>query len=68
MEVKLYAYDLTQGMAAQMAPMLIGRPLEAVWHTSIVVYNTEYFYGQGIMTSQPVLALSSLLVFHFASA
>jgi len=54
MEVYLYVYDLTNGMAAMMAPSLIGRPLEGIWHTSIVVYNTEFYFGYGILTSVPV--------------
>jgi len=63
--VKLYCYDLTNGMAAMMGPSLLGRPLEAVWHTSIVAFGTEYFYGQGIMTSIPVSSgsLSGFLFF-----
>lgn len=51
--VKLYIYDITQGMASQMAPMLLGRPLEGIWHTSIVVYGREYFYGSDGINSCP---------------
>jgi len=45
--VKLYVYDVTHGMASQMAPFLIGRPLDGVWHTGVVVYGNEYFFGGG---------------------
>ena len=43
--VVIYIYDLTQGMARTMAPSLLGRPLDGVWHTAVVVYGKEYFYG-----------------------
>jgi len=43
--VQVYIYDLTQGMARTMGPALIGRPLDGVWHTAVVVYGKEYFYG-----------------------
>jgi len=43
--VKVYIYDISQGMARTMGPALIGRPLEGIWHTAIVVYNKEYFFG-----------------------
>ena len=46
--VQLYRYDLTNGMAAQMAPMLIGRPLEGIWHTSIVMDGTEFYFDGGV--------------------
>lgn len=71
--VKLYVYDLSQGMAKQMSMALTGRQigrsstmptrmtqphtlvidLDGIWHTSVVVYGVEYFYGQGIMTAAP---------------
>jgi len=43
--VIVYIYDLTQGMARTMGPAIIGRPLEGVWHTAVVVYGKEYYYG-----------------------
>ena len=29
--VQLYVYDLTQGMARQLGPVLLGRPLDGIW-------------------------------------
>ncbi|KAF5832430.1 PPPDE putative peptidase domain-containing protein [Dunaliella salina] len=40
--------DLTNGLAQVIGPMLIGRPVEGVWHTSIVVRGREYFFGGGV--------------------
>jgi len=34
-------------------PMFIGKPVEAVYHTSVVVYGLEYFFGGGIQSATP---------------
>jgi len=52
-KIYLYVYDLTQGMAKSLAPMLIGRPLEGVWHSGIVAFGSEYFFGDGICNMPP---------------
>lgn len=46
-KVQVYIYDLTQGMARSLGPALLGRPLDGVWHTAIVVHGKEYFFGGG---------------------
>jgi len=52
--VDLYIYDLTQGMARMMSQMILGRVLDGVWHTGVVVYGREYFFGaQGIQSCPP---------------
>ena len=46
--VQVFIYDLSKGMARPLGPTLgaIGLPnLEGVWHTSIVVHGTEFFFG-----------------------
>ncbi|KAF7989514.1 hypothetical protein HCN44_008188 [Aphidius gifuensis] len=53
-KVELYIYDLTKGAATLMAPILIGRHLDGIWHTSIVAYGREYFYGPtGVQSIRP---------------
>lgn len=53
--VQLYIYDLTKGAAVIMSEMLLGRRIEGIWHTAVVVYGQEFFYGgQGIQRVQPV--------------
>ncbi|XP_011302532.1 uncharacterized protein [Fopius arisanus] len=53
-KVELYVYDLTKGMAAMMSQILIGRHLEGVWHTAVVAYGREYFFGpSGIQSVRP---------------
>lgn len=51
--VHLYVYDITNGMAKTMAPMFIGRSLDGVWHTSLVVYGKEFYYSGGICFDAP---------------
>jgi len=47
-KVELYIYDLTQGMAKSLLPMLgLNIDLEGVWHTAIVVHGVEWFFGSG---------------------
>ncbi|XP_038900005.1 desumoylating isopeptidase 1-like [Benincasa hispida] len=47
-KVTLNVYDLSQGLARQLSGAFLGRPIEAIWHTGIVVYGNEYYFGGGI--------------------
>lgn len=51
--IKLYVYDLSNGLARQLSMQLTGRQIDGIWHTSIVVFGKETFYGQGINTTLP---------------
>lgn len=51
--VTLYVYDLSMGLASQLSLGMVGRHFEGIWHTGIVVYNTEYFFGGGIQKMPP---------------
>lgn len=37
----------------------LGKKLEGLWHTGVVVYGREYFFGGGIQVSAPGAASSS---------
>ena len=52
-DVLLLQYDLTNGMATKIYKFMTGKDLEAVWHTSLVVYGNEYFFGGGICVGEP---------------
>lgn len=74
--VELYIYDMSQGMASMMSPLLLGkylkvqqkfqmlmvflvcvtgRQIDGIWHTAVVVFGREYFFGtQGITSCSPV--------------
>nr|XP_017195169.2 desumoylating isopeptidase 1-like [Oryctolagus cuniculus] len=49
--VKLYMYDLSKGLARRLSPIMLGKQLEGIWHTSIVVYKDESFFGSGGISS-----------------
>uniref|UniRef100_A0A6M2DRE0 Putative muscle system process n=1 Tax=Xenopsylla cheopis TaxID=163159 RepID=A0A6M2DRE0_XENCH len=52
--VELYVYDLTKGVATILSPTILGHKIDGVWHTAIVVYGREYFFGVGgIQTCVP---------------
>lgn len=46
--VQLNLYDLSNGMAKKFSPMFLGKEIEAIWHTGLVIYGKEYFFGGGI--------------------
>ncbi|XP_039021595.1 desumoylating isopeptidase 1-like [Hibiscus syriacus] len=47
-KVTLNVYDLSQGMARQLSMTLLGKVIEGIWHTGVVVYGNEYYFGGGI--------------------
>ncbi|KAF4617546.1 hypothetical protein D9613_005689 [Agrocybe pediades] len=51
--VSLYVYDLSNGMARQLSLQLTGKQIDGIWHTSVVVFEKEIFYGQGINITAP---------------
>ncbi len=40
-------------MAKNMSPMFLGKLIEGVWHTGLVVHGKEFFYGGGICVGEP---------------
>ncbi|CAM9323913.1 unnamed protein product, partial [Phaeothamnion confervicola] len=46
--VQLALYDLSRGLARQMSMAIIGKHVEGIWHTGIIVYGHEYFFGGGL--------------------
>ncbi|PWN33445.1 DUF862-domain-containing protein [Meira miltonrushii] len=51
--VQLYVYDLSNGLARSLSRQLTGRQFDAIYHTSIVVYSREWYFGQGIFNETP---------------
>lgn len=47
-KVSLHVYDLSQGLARQLSMSFLGKTIEAIWHTGVVVYGREYYFGRGI--------------------
>jgi len=51
--VSLYKYDLSNGKAWWLSPLLLGQHFEGIWHTGIVVHGKEYWFGGNIFESKP---------------
>eukprot|EP00911_Craspedida_sp_UC1_P000834 UC1_evm1s640 len=51
--VEVWVYDLSHGMAAAMSEQLIGKRVDGIWHTAVVVYGHEIYFGNGITRSVP---------------
>jgi len=52
-KVILHVYDLSMGLAKSMSSSLIGKQIDGIWHTGVVVYGLEYFYGGGVQRLPP---------------
>ncbi|KAL2540748.1 PPPDE putative thiol peptidase family protein [Abeliophyllum distichum] len=50
-KVCLNVYDLSQGLARQLSTTFLGKAIEAIWHTGVVVYGNEYYFGGGIQNA-----------------
>ncbi|KAJ6036758.1 hypothetical protein N7540_001037 [Penicillium herquei] len=53
MDVQLYVYDLSKGLARMYSASLTGTQIDAIYHTAIVVDGKEFYYGQGIQMAAP---------------
>ncbi|KAJ5629444.1 hypothetical protein N7528_003101 [Penicillium herquei] len=53
MDVQLYVYDLSKGLARMYSASLTGTQIDAIYHTAIVVDGKEFYYGQGIQVAAP---------------
>jgi len=52
-KVLVYLYDLSHGMAKNLSMGFLGKQIDGIWHTGIVVYGYEYYYGGGIQAGIP---------------
>ena len=46
--VTIFMYDISGGMAKTLAPAMLGIQMDAIYHTSVVVYNKEYYFDGGV--------------------
>jgi len=51
--IQVYLYDLSHGMAGNLSQQFIGKRLECIPHTGLIVYGYEYFFGGGIQSARP---------------
>jgi hypothetical protein len=53
MDIELYVYDLSRGLARTMSAALLGIQIDAIYHTSIIMQGIEFVYDGGIKTIVP---------------
>ncbi|KAI3679413.1 hypothetical protein L2E82_02198 [Cichorium intybus] len=60
--VSLHVYALSGGLARQQSMSFLGKAIEGIWPTNVVVYGAEYFFGAGIqqITAEASQTLESL--------
>lgn len=58
--VVLYVYDLSRGMAAALSPSLLGQRIDGIWHTGLVVFGHEYYYGGGVQYALPAQTMAGV--------
>ncbi|XP_065219797.1 uncharacterized protein LOC135845243 isoform X2 [Planococcus citri] len=46
-KVQLYIYDLSLGLAQQLSQFILGKKIDGIWHTSIVAFGRELYFGSG---------------------
>jgi desumoylating isopeptidase 1 len=50
-QVTLIVYDATNGVAKRNSQELMGQQIDAIYHTALLVYGWEYYYGGIIGTA-----------------
>ncbi|KAK4645661.1 hypothetical protein QC761_203450 [Podospora bellae-mahoneyi] len=53
MDVTLFVYDLSRGLARQMSTGLLGFQIDAIYHTSIKLNGLEYVYDGNVVAIRP---------------
>jgi len=51
--VELLLYDISYGASRLFSPLLLGRRFEAIYHSSVLVFGTEFWYGGQIFENEP---------------
>lgn len=51
MNVQLVIYDLSRGLATSLSQSFLGIQINGIWHTGVVVFDKEIYYGGGIQVS-----------------
>ena len=51
--VAVHVYDLSNGIARAMSMAVVGKQVDMIPHTGVVVHGKEYFFGGGICSTAP---------------
>ncbi len=52
-DVLVAVYDLSNGMATQFSQGLLGKQIDGIWHTGLICFGREYYFGGGICSDAP---------------
>lgn len=53
MPVELLLYDISSGASRHASPLLLGHNFEAIYHTGILAFDREFWYGGKIFHNNP---------------
>lgn len=56
--VELFLYDISNGISRVVSPLLLGQKFEAIYHSSVVAFGEEYWYGGCVFQNAPPLDAS----------
>jgi len=51
--VELLLYDISHGASKKFSPILLGKHFEAIYHSSVIAFGDEYWYGGRIFKNDP---------------
>lgn len=51
--VELLLYDISNGASKRFSPLLFGRRFEAIYHSGLLVFGKEYWYGGRVFKTDP---------------
>ena len=46
--VAVHVYDLSNGLARTMSMAVVGRQVDIIPHTGVVIFGKEWFFGGGV--------------------
>ncbi|KAF4673866.1 hypothetical protein FOL47_010014 [Perkinsus chesapeaki] len=52
-KVELLYYDISNGTSKALSPILFSHRVDAIWHTSVVVFGREWWFGGNVFRSIP---------------
>jgi hypothetical protein len=51
--VELLLYDISNGVSKKFSGLLLGKRFEAIYHSAVLVFGSEYWYGGDVFRTEP---------------